>query len=76
MLTRTNEHKVTGRDMSYAIQTPDEVFAWAQRSNWLLVWATETYSVCAFLAPGGNIVEFSFEKNKVTVRTLLSYVCK
>jgi hypothetical protein len=62
--------------ITYRIQTPDEVLAWAQQSNWLLIWAPEDYRACAFLSPGGNIVEFQFEKNKVMVRTLLSYECK
>lgn len=60
----------------YKIQTPDEALAWAQTNNWLLIWATETYGTCAFLTPAGQIVEFYFERDKVTVRTLLSYVCK
>jgi hypothetical protein len=62
--------------MVYRIQTPDEVLAWTQVNNWMLLWANETYSTCAFLSPAGTIVEFYFEKNKVTVRSLLSYVCK
>ncbi|MDD5311908.1 MAG: hypothetical protein PHO26_02580 [Dehalococcoidia bacterium] len=62
--------------MSYSIQTPAEVLAWGQQNNWMLIWATDDYRICAFLATGGNIVEFSFEKNKVNVRTLLSYTCK
>ncbi len=62
--------------MSYRIQTPNEVLAWAQQNSWLLIWATDDYRICAFLAPGGNIIEFYFEKNKATVRSLLSYVSK
>jgi hypothetical protein len=62
--------------MAYRIQTPAEVLAWGQQNNWMLIWATDDYHICAFLATGGNIVEFYFEKNKVTVRTLLSYTCK
>lgn len=62
--------------MVYAIQSPEEALGWAQRNNWLLIWATETYETCAFLSPAGTIVEFCFDRNKVTVRSLLSYVCK
>ncbi len=62
--------------MAYKIQTAAEVLAWAQQNHWMLIWATEDYRICAFMASGGNIVEFYFEKNKVTVRSLLSYVCK
>ena len=60
----------------YKIQTPEEALAWAQTNNWLLIWGTETYSTCAFLSPAGTIVEFHFERNKVMVRSLLSYECK
>jgi hypothetical protein len=56
--------------IAYKIQTPEEVLAWAQQSNWLLIWANEDYSTCAFVATGGNIVEFHFDRNKATVRTL------
>jgi len=62
--------------MAYMIQAPEEALAWAQQNNWLLIWATETYGTCAFLSPAGTIVEFCFERNKATVRSLLSYVCK
>jgi hypothetical protein len=62
--------------ITYKVQTPEEVLDWAQRSNWLLIWAREDYRICAFMAPGGNIAEFTFERNKVMVRTLLSYECK
>ena len=60
----------------YKLQTPDEALTWAQSNNWLLVGATETYDTCAFLSPAGTIVEFCFERDKVTVRSLLSYVSK
>ncbi len=62
--------------MVYKIQTPDEVLAFAQQSNWLLIWATDDYGKCTFLSPGGQIIEFTFEKNKVTVQSLLSYSCR
>lgn len=62
--------------MAYTIQTPDEVLTWAQQCNWMLIWAPEDYHICAFMSPGGNIVEFTFDRKKVTVRTLLSYECK
>jgi hypothetical protein len=62
--------------IAYKIQTPEEVLAWAQQVNWMLIWANEDYSTCAFVATGGNIVEFHFDRNKATVRTLLSYECK
>lgn len=62
--------------ITYKIETPEQALAWAQQNNWLLIWAPEDYHVCAFLAPGGNIVELTFEKKKVMVKTLLSYECK
>ncbi|GEM_PF-478679 len=60
----------------YKIQTPDEALAWAQTNNWLLLGATETYDSCTFLSPAGTVVEFSFERDKVTVRSLLSYATR
>lgn len=62
--------------MAYRIQTSEEVLAWAAQNHWLLIWATEDYGICAFLSPAGTILEFSFERNKVNLRSLLSYVCK
>ncbi len=62
--------------MNYKIGTPGEVLTWAQQNNWLLIWATEDYSKCAFLSAAGQIVEFTFDRNKVGVQSLLSYACK
>jgi hypothetical protein len=62
--------------ITYKIETTEEVLAWAQQHGWLLIWATEDYRICAFATPGGNIMEFTFERKKVMVRTLLSYECK
>jgi hypothetical protein len=62
--------------MIYKIRTPAEVLTWAQQNNWLLIWSTDSYGKCAFLSPGGQIMEFTFEKGKVTVQSLLSYTCK
>ena len=62
--------------MVYKIQTPAEVLAFAQQNNWLLIWATDDYGKCAFLSPGGQIVEFTFEKNNVTIQSRLYYSCK
>jgi hypothetical protein len=62
--------------ITYKIETAEQVLAWAQQHGWLMIWAPEDYRICAFMAPGGNIVEFTFERKKGMVRTLLSYECK
>ena len=53
-----------------------ELLNWVNQNNWLLLWASEGNIVSVFLTPSGNIMEFYFEKNKVTLKTLPSYVCK
>jgi hypothetical protein len=62
--------------MAYKIETPAEVLAWAQQNNWLLIWSLDDYGRCAFLSTAGQIVEFTFDRNRVNVQSLLSYTCK
>ena len=54
----------------------EEILAYAKANNWLSLWASEGRILNVFLTPGGNIVEIYFEKNKATLRTLSTYVCK
>jgi len=58
------------------VASSEEVFNYAKANNWLLIESSEGYVVSQFLTPAGTIVEMYFEKNKVTIRTLLTHSYK
>lgn len=58
------------------ISSPAEILTYAREQNWLTLTSSEGNILNVFLTPAGNIVEIYFEKNKATIKVLLSYVCK
>lgn len=56
--------------------TPESVMSFARASNWLTLWSSDGDIVNVFLTPAGKILEIYFEKGKITVKELLSYVAK
>jgi hypothetical protein len=58
------------------VTSPAEILNWANLNNWLTLYASDGNILCVLLSPGGNVLEFYFDKNKVTIKTLPSFVCK
>jgi len=56
--------------------TPESVLNFAHTNNWLPLWSSDGDILNVFLTPAGNIIEIYFEKNKITVKEILSYVAK
>lgn len=56
--------------------TPDSILNYARANNWLTLWSSDGDIVNVFITPSGKILEVYFEKNKITVKELLSYVAK
>ena len=58
------------------IISPEEILSYAKSNNWLALYASEGNILNVYLTPNGSILELYFEKNRVTVKVLPSYVCK
>lgn len=56
--------------------TLESVMSFARASNRLILWSSDGDIVNVFLTPAGKILEFYFEKGKITAKELLSYVAK
>jgi hypothetical protein len=58
------------------IAGPAELLTFARNNNWLTLYSSEGNVMNVFLTPSGTILEIYFEKNKATLKSLLSYTCK
>lgn len=56
--------------------TPETVLTFARTGNWLPLWSSDGDILNVFLTPAGRIIEIYFEKNKITVKELPSYIAK
>jgi hypothetical protein len=56
--------------------TPESVISFVRASNWLSLWSSDGDILNVYLTPAGKIIEIYFEKGKITVKELLSYVAK
>jgi hypothetical protein len=56
--------------------TPESVINFVRASNWLSLWSSDGDILNVYLTPAGKIIEVYFEKGKITVKELLSYVAK
>jgi hypothetical protein len=54
----------------------EDILKYAKSNNWITLWASEGNIFNVFLTPSGKLLEIYFDKNKVTFKTLLDYVCK